>query len=239
LEGEKEMGRALAKGYRDDEYYTTEATAIQFFEKIVKPSGILEHKTLLMPFSKLDQPLFQIAKKYHDNVIAFNGDYELWQKVSTYQDVAVVDNPPFSLSVKIEQFYFECDIPFLLFRSAVSYPKFIYNKIGGGVIYENSRQGIKFAWGIGKHIQGDEYIEKHYPNLLDHLKAAGLLEKRVPVGFSFFKTGYDFKIKTVSFDGLQYPGKKDIFVYLSRGVFNENSRMWVDASDGRVHILSE
>lgn len=139
----------LAKTYRDDEYYTTKETAKKFFELVVKPSGILKHKTLLMPFTTLESPLYIIATQYHDHIIAFTGDMDLWKKIEEYEDVAVVDNPPFSLSTPIEKYYFSKDIPFVLFRSAVSYPKFIYKQDKAGIIYENSTNGITFSWGRG------------------------------------------------------------------------------------------
>ncbi|MFS1133981.1 hypothetical protein [Enterococcus hirae] len=229
---------ALAKTYRDDEYYTTKEAAEKFFELVVKPSGILKHKTLLMPFTTLESPLYIVATQYHDHIITFTGDMDLWKKVEEYEDVAVVDNPPFSLSAPIEKYYFEKDIPFVLFKSAVTYPRLIYKQDKAGVIYENSKNGITFSWGIGKHIEGDEYIRNHYPNLIDNLKAAGILEKRVPVGFSFYQTDYQFKVKTVTFSELNYPIKKDCYMYLNNGVFDENTKMWKDEKDGRIHLLS-
>lgn len=229
---------ALAKTYRDDEYYTTKETAKNFFELVVKPSGILKHKTLLMPFTTLESPLYIVATQYHDHIITFTGDMDLWKKEGDYEDVAVVDNPPFSLSTSIEKYYFENDIPFVLFRRAVSYPKFIYKKYKAGIIYENSANGVAFSWGIGKHIEGDEYIRRKYPNLVDNLKAAGALRKCIPIGFSFYKTDYRFKVKTVTFSELKYPKKKDCFVYLNHGVFDENTKIWIDEKDKRIHFLS-
>lgn len=228
----------LAKTYRDDEYYTKKETAEKFFELVVEPSGILKHKTLLMPFTTLESPLYIVATQYHDHIITFTGDMDLWKSVDDYEDVAVVDNPPFSLSASIEKFYFEKDIPFILFRSAMAYPTFIYRQDKSEIIYENSKQGTVFSWGIGKHIKEDDYIRYKYPNLIDNLKAAGVLEKHVPVGFSFYKTDYQFKVKTVTFSELKYPIKKDCFIYLNRGVFDENSKIWIDEKDKRVHVLS-
>ncbi|EME7167292.1 hypothetical protein O2S95_002404 [Enterococcus faecium] len=229
---------ALTKTYRDDEYYTTKETAEKFFELVVKPSGILKHKTLLMPFTTLESPLYIVATQYHDHIITFTGDMDLWKKVEEYEDVAVVDNPPFSLSASIEKCYFTKDIPFVLFKSAVTYPRLIYKQDRAGIIYENGTNGVTFSWGIGKHIEGDEYIRKKYPNLVDNLKAAGILEKHVPVGFSFYQTDYQFKVKTVTFSELNYPIKKDRYMYLNNGVFDENTKMWKDEKDGRIHLLS-
>lgn len=229
---------ALAKTYRDDEYYTTKKTAEKFFELIVAPSGILKHKTLLMPFTTLESPLYIVATQYHDHIIAFTGDMDLWKKIEEYEDVAVVDNPPFSLSTPIEKYYFSKDIPFVLFRSAVAYPKFIYKQDKAGIIYENSTNGVAFSWGIGKHIEGDEYIRMKYPNLVDNLKAVGALRKCIPIGFSFYKTDYRFKVKTVTFSKLKYPIKKDCYMYLNRGVFDEDTKIWIDEKDGRIHLLS-
>ncbi|HGF8364559.1 TPA: hypothetical protein QFF28_000250, partial [Enterococcus faecium] len=209
-----------------------------FFKLVVEPSGILKHKTLLMPFTTLESPLYIVATQYHDHIITFTGDMDLWKKVEEYEDVAVVDNPPFSLSTSIEKYYFEKDIPFVLFRSSVSYPYFIYRKDGTGVIYEDSANGITFSWGIGKYIEGDEYIRKKYPNLIDNLKAVGALEKCIPIGFSFYKTDYQFKVKTVTFSELKYPIKKDCYIYLNRGVFDEDTKIWIDDKDKRIHLLS-
>lgn len=231
---------ALAKTYRDDEYYTTKETAKKFFELVVKPSGILKHKTLLMPFTTLESPLYIVATQYHDHIITFTGDMDLWKKAGDYEDVAVVDNPPFSLSTSIEKYYFKKDIPFVLFRSAFGYPKLIYKQDRAGIIYENGTNGVTFSWGIGKHIEGDEYIRKKYPNLVDNLKAAGILEKCVPIGFSFYKTDYRFKVKTVTFSELKYPINKDCCLFLNNGVFDENTKIWIDEKDKRkkIHLLS-
>lgn len=229
---------ALAKTYRDDEYYTTKETAEKFFELVVKPSGILKHKTLLMPFTTLKNPLYIVATQYHDHIIVFTGDMDLWKKAGDYEDVAVVDNPPFSLSTPIEKYYFSKDIPFVLFRSAVTYPKFIYKQDKAGITYENSANGITFSWGIDKLIEGDEYIRNNYPNLIDNLKVVGTLRKCIPIGFSFYKTDYQFKVKTVTFSELKYPIKKDLYFYLNRGVFDENTKMWIDEKDKRMHLLS-
>ena len=228
---------ALAKSYRDDEYYTTKEIAEKFFKLVVEPSGILKHKTLLMPFTTLESPLYTVATQYH-NIVTFDGDMNLWKKVEDYEDIAVVDNPPFSLSSQIEKYYFEKNIPFILFRSAMSYPAFIYKQNKSGIIYENSKKGAVFSWGIGKHIKEDDYIRYKYPNLIDNLKAAGVLEKHIPVAFSFYKTDYQFKVKTVTFSELKYPKKKDCYIYLNRGVFDENSKIWIDEKDNRVHVLS-
>lgn len=228
----------IAKTYRDDEYYKTEEAATKFFELVVAPSGILKHKVLLMPFTTIESPLYTVATQYHNNIITFTGDMDLWKWAIDYEDIAVVDNPPFSLSAQIENYYFDRNIPFILFRSAVSYPKLIFKQSNAGVIYENSKSGITFDWGIGKHIQGDEYIKDNYPNLIDNLKAAGVLEKAIPVGFSFYLTNYKFKIKTITFEKVQYPKKKELFMYLNRGVFDENTKMWIDKEDGRIHLLS-
>ncbi|MGC4707225.1 hypothetical protein ACOY2N_10575 [Enterococcus faecium] len=228
----------IAKSYRDDEYYTTKETAEKFFELVVKPSGILKHKTLLMPFTTLESPLYIVATQYHDHIITFTGDMDLWKKAGDYEDVAVVDNPPFSLSASIEKYYFEKDIPFVLFRSAVSYPKFIYKQDKAGIIYENSVNGVAFSWGIGKYIEGDEYIRKKYPNLIDNVKAVGALRKRIPIGFSFYQTDYQFKVKTITFSVLKYPIKKDCCIYLNRGIFDENTKIWIDEKDKRIHLLS-
>lgn len=231
---------ALAKPYRDDEYYTTKETAEKFFKLVVEPSGILKHGTLLMPFTTLESPLYIVATQYHDHIITFTGDIDLWKKVEEYEDVAVVDNPPFSLSASIEKHYFEKGIPFVLFRSAFGYPKLIYKQDRAGIIYENGTNGVTFSWGIGKHIEGDEYIRKKYPNLVDNLKAAGILEKCVPIGFSFYKTDYRFKVKTVTFSELKYPINKDCCLYLNNGVFDENTKIWIDEKDKRkkIHLLS-
>lgn len=228
----------FAKPYRDDEYYTTKKTAEKFFELIVAPSGILKHKTLLMPFTTLESPLYIVATQYHDHIITFTGDMDLWKKIEEYEDVAVVDNPPFSLSTTIEKYYFSKDIPFVLFRSAVIYPKFIYKQDKAGIIYENSTNGVAFSWGIGKHIEGDEYIRMKYPNLVDNLKAVGALRKCIPIGFSFYGTDYRFKVKTVTFSKLKYPIKKDHYMYLNQGVFDEDTKIWLDEKDGRIHLLS-
>ena len=177
----------LSKSYRDDEYYTTENAAEKFINLVVKPSGILKHETILMPFSCEGCPLYEAVKKEHDKVVCYDLDMSLWKQTDLFQDVAVVDNPPFSLSAKVEQEYFDKNVPFVLFRSSVSYPKFIFKKEDAGIIYENSKKGVNFSWGLGKHIQGDEYIRENYPNLLDNMKASGLLEKKIPVGFSFFQ----------------------------------------------------
>lgn len=212
--------------------------AEKFFKLVVLPSGILKHSKIVMPFSSIESPLYQTARKYHKNVVAFNGDFDFWKRVKDYEDAAVVDNPPFSMSAKIEQKYFDDDVPFLLFRSAVSYPKFIYNKERAGVIYENSRKGTIFSWGIGRYISRDQYIKENYPNLIDNLKAVGALEKYVPVGFSFYLTNYAFKVNTVTFSELIYPKKKDIFCYLCHGVFDESTKIQVKAEDGRLHLMS-
>lgn len=228
----------IAKTYSDDEYYTTEEAAASFFELIVKPSGLLRNKTLLMPFTTTNTPLHEAAKKYHNNIVVFDGDMDLWTKAKLYDDVAVIDNPPFSLSAKVEQFYIDNDIPFVLFRSAVSYPKFIYATDGAGVIYENSKLGVMFQWGFARQIHGDKYIEENYPNLLDTLKHHRVLEKRVPVGFSFYLTDYDFKIKAVTFDEFVYPTKKDCYIYMTTGVFDEHTEVYIDKEDGRIHAIS-
>ncbi len=189
------MRQLLSKKYRDDEYYTTQEAAEKFFQKVVAPSGILKHKTIIMPFTKAGTPLHEAAEQYHGNVIAFNGDTEMWQQVNSYDDAAVIDNPPFSLSTKIEQFYINENVPFVIFRSAVSYPLFIYREEHAGVIYEDSRRGVQFDWGFAEHIAHDKYIHSHYPNLIDNLKEKGILSKSVPVGFSFYLVDYQFKIK--------------------------------------------
>jgi hypothetical protein len=233
------VGNKISKAYRDDEYYTTKEGAMSFFKQVVLPSNILKHKIIAMPFSKADSPLRMVASRFCDHIIFYQGNRNLWQEVATYEDVAVVDNPPFSLSAKIEHFYFEHEIPFILFRSAVAYPKFIYEKLRAGVIFENSAKGVQFNWGVAAHIKGDDYIEQHYPNLIDNLKATGVLAKRIPIGFSFYQTAYDFKIKTVNFDGkLRYPKKKEIFMYFNRGVFNSKSRLYV-GDEGRIHGISD
>lgn len=230
---------ALAKTYSDDEYYTSEETAVQFFEKVVKPSGILKHKTLLMPFTGKDAPLHRVAERYHNHIIYFEDDKTLWERAATFEDAAVIDNPPFSLSVQIESRYIEEGIPFVLFRSAVSYPKFLFKAENAGIIYENNRfKGVEFEWGFAHHIAQDEHIKKHYPNLLHNLKHHGILAKRVPIGFSFYLTDYDFKIKTVAFGELVYPRKADQFVYLNTGVFDETTKIYIDEEDGRVHAFS-
>ncbi|NSV20218.1 hypothetical protein HRH24_12755 [Enterococcus faecalis] len=228
----------IAKTYRDDEYYTTEEAATKFFELVVVPSGILKHKVLLMPFTTIESPLYTVATQYHNNIITFTGDMDLWKWAIDYEDIAVVDNPPFSLSAQIENYYFDRNIPFILFRSAVTYPKFIYKQDKAGIIYENSANGVTFSWGIGKYIDGDEYIKRTYPNLIDNLKTAGVLEKVIPVGFSFYLTDYTFKVKTVTFGKVQYPEKKDRTIYVSSGVFDENTKIWIDEEDGRIHLLS-
>lgn len=92
----------IAKTYRDDEYYTTEEAATKFFELVVAPSGILKHKVLLMPFTTIESPLYTVATQYHNNIITFTGDMDLWKWAIDYEDIAVVDNPPFSLSAQIE-----------------------------------------------------------------------------------------------------------------------------------------
>ncbi len=191
-----------------------------------------------MPFSNSESPLYNVATKYHENVVPFEGNHESWLLLDNYQDVAVVDNPPFSMSAKIEQTYFDKRIPFVLFRSAVAYPKFIFKTKRAGVIYENSAKGVDFVWGLEKHIKNDSYITENYPNIIDNIKAMGGLEKRIPVGFSFYKTNYDFKVKTVTFSRLKYPSKKDIFLYFNRGVFDESSTIYEDEEDGRIHIIS-
>lgn len=228
----------LAKPYRDDEYYTTKETAEKFFKLVVEPSGILKHKTLLMPFTTLESPLYIVATQCHDHIITFAGDIDLWKRVEDYEDVAVVDNPPFSLSSQIEKYYFEKHIPFVLFRSAMTYPTFVYKQDRAGVIYENGKSGIAFSWGIGKYIECDEYISNKYPNLINNLKVVGALEKCIPIGFSFYKTDYQFKVKTVTFSELKYPIKKECHVYLNRGVFDEKTKMWIDNKDKRIHLLS-
>lgn len=81
-------------------------------------------------------------------------------------------------------------------------------------------------------------IRNNYPNLLDNLKAVGALRKCIPIGFSFYKTDYQFKVKTVTFSELKYPIKKDCYIYLNRGVFDENTKMWIDEKDKRIHLLS-
>ncbi|GAB2022078.1 hypothetical protein RyT2_11520 [Pseudolactococcus yaeyamensis] len=241
-ESVSKMGKVIkkiSKGYRDDEYYTTKESAISFFKKIVLPSNILKHKIIAMPFSKADSPLGMVASRFHDNIVFYRDNQDLWQEVAAYEDVAVIDNPPFSLSAKIERFYFEHEIPFVLFRSAVAYPKFIYEKLRAGIIYENSAKGVQFNWGVAAHIKGDDYIEQHYPNLIDNLKATGVLAKRIPIAFSFYQTAYDFKINTVNFDGgMRYPKKKDIFMYFNRGVFNSNRQLYL-GDDGRIHGISD
>ncbi|EUJ59544.1 hypothetical protein [Listeria fleischmannii] len=228
----------MRKNNNDDEYYTSEENAVSFFEKVVKPSGILKHKTILMPFSERGTPLQRVAERYHSHVICFEGDRDLWKQAESFEDVAVLDNPPFSLSVRIESHYIAEDVPFILFRSAVSYPKFLFKVENAGVIYENSKRGVRFEWGFAHHIAQDKHVQKHYPNLLDNLKHHDILEKNVPVGFSFYLTEYTFKIKTVSFGELCYPKKGDISFYLNRGVFDENSHMYID-DFGRIHFISE
>lgn len=228
----------LAKTYRDDEYYTTKENAEKFFELVVKLSGILKHRTIVMPFSSNESQLYKVATRYHNNVIHFEGDFDLWKNVTKYVDVAVIDNPPFSMSSRIEQLYFKQNVPFILFRSAIIYPKFIANKDSAGVIYENSQNGVTFEWGFTKHIKHDDYIKNKYPNLLDNLKSVGALNKNIPTAFSFYKTDYKFKVKTITFSELRYPRKKDVYVYLNRGVFDENTQIWIDEKDGRIHLLS-
>ena len=190
----------IAKTYSDDEYYTTKEAAEKFVELVVLPSGILKHKTILMPFSSEGCPLHEAVKSIHENVVCFDGNLEMWKHTDDYEDVGVIDNPPFSLSAKVEQAYFDKGVPFVMFRSAVSYPKFIFKQDGAGVIYENSKKGVRFSWGLGKHINDDEYINVNYPNLIDNLKAVGMLEKCIPVGFSYHLTDYEFKVSTVSFE---------------------------------------
>lgn len=228
----------LSKSYSDDEYYTTEDTAEKFMDLVVKPSGILEHETILMPFSSEGCPLYEAVKKEHNNIVCYDSDMSLWKQTDLFQDVAVIDNPPFSLSAKVEQEYFDKDIPFILFRSSISYPKFIFKKENAGIIYENSKKGVRFSWGLGKHIQGDKYIQDNYPNLVDNMKASGLLDKRIPVGFSFFKTNYKQKVSTVTFDKVIYPNKKEQFVYVQRGVYDSNTTIFIDDEDGRVKLIS-
>lgn len=234
----KEVIYIISKKYADDEYYTSEQTAASFFELVVKPSGILRHKTILMPFTSEDTPLHAEAKKWHNNIVFFEGDKTLWEKASTYADVAVIDNPPFSLSATIEKKYISENIPFILFRSAVSYPKFILNSEHAGVIYESSKKGVKFNWGFAHHISGDEYVSNKYPNLIDMLKRYNILEKEVPVGFSFNLTDYKFKVKSVTFTKFNYPRKSDLYMYVSGGVYDEKSKVYVDEKDGRVHLIS-
>lgn len=228
----------LSKTYSDDEYYTTEDAAKKFVDLVVVPSGILNHKIILMPFSNSECPLYKSVSLVHDNIICFEGDQTLWLKTSEFKDVAVIDNPPFSLSAKVEKEYFEKGVPFVLFRSSVSYPKFIFKQEYAGIIYENSRRGVRFSWGLGKHIQGDNYIKDHYPNLIDNMIANDMLYKHVPIGFSFFKTDYNQKVGTVTFDKLIYPKKKEQFVYVQRGVYDRNTKIYVDDEDGRVKIIS-
>ena len=228
----------IAKSYSDDEYYTTKEAAEKFVELVVLPSGILKHKTILMPFSSEGCPLHEAVKSIHENVICFDGNLEMWKITDNYEDVAVVDNPPFSLSAKVEQEYFDKGVPFVLFRSAVSYPKFIFNQVGAGVIYENSKKGVRFSWGLGKHIQGDKYIQDNYPNLIDNLKSVRLLEKSIPVGFSYYLTDFEFKVSTVSFEKAVYHNKKSVFMYLNRGVFDKDTEMYIDDEDGRVKLIS-
>ncbi|MBC1615458.1 hypothetical protein HB904_04630 [Listeria booriae] len=228
----------IAKTYSDDEYYTSEETAISFFEKVVLPSGILSHKTILMPFTVEGTPLHDVGKRYHDNIVSFDGNKSMWQAVERYEDVAVIDNPPFSLSAEIERTYIDKKIPFILFRSAVSYPKFILRADRAGVVYENSKAGVEFNWGFASHISDDEHIKQHYPNLLDMLSHHGILRKKVPVGFSFNLVDYNFKIKSVTFDTITYPNKKDVYIYLNHGVFDERSDLYISEKDGRVHATS-
>lgn len=228
----------ITKSYSDDEYYTTKEAAKKFVEIVILPSGILKHKTILKPFSSEGCPLHEAVKSIHENVVCFDGNLEMWKYTDDYEDVGVIDNPPFSLSVKVEQYYFYKGVPFVLFRSAVSYPKCIFNQDGAGVIYENSKKGVRFSWGIGKHIQGDKYIQGNYPNLIDNLKSAGLLEKSIPVGFSYYLTDFEFKVSTVSFEKVIYPKKKLLVVYLNNGVFDKDTEMYIDGEDGRVKLIS-
>ncbi|OTN83701.1 hypothetical protein A5819_003470 [Enterococcus sp. 7E2_DIV0204] len=226
-----------AKKYRDDEYYTTKEAAMKFFDLVVVPSGILKHKTIVMPFSSEESELYIVAKEYHQNVVPFTGDTDLWQQIDKYNDVAVVDNPPFSLSVLIEKEYIESNIPFILFRSAVTYPIFLFQSENAGIIYHNGEDEIQFEWGFAKYIIGDKYIAEQYPNLLDNLKHHGILQKKVPVGFSFFKTDYDFKINTITFNKLKYPNKKDKYMFMTQGVYDDKTKLEIK-DDGRVHCTS-
>ncbi|HFK0549861.1 TPA: hypothetical protein ACGX73_001635 [Listeria monocytogenes] len=228
----------ITKNYNDDEYYTTEQTATSFFELVVKPSGILKHKTILMPFTAENTALHIVAKRFHTNIIVFENDKNLWEKAVNFDDVAVIDNPPFSMSAIIEKKYIEEKIPFILFRSAVSYPIFILRSRNAGVIYENSKKAVRFNWGFAHHISRDEYIKQNYPNLIDILKHHNILEKRIPIGFSFHLTDYDFKVKSITFDAFVYPQKKDFHLYVSSGVYDENSKIYFNEKDGRVHIES-
>ncbi|MFQ3565272.1 hypothetical protein [Pseudolactococcus paracarnosus] len=65
-----------------------------------------------------------------------------------------------------------------------------------------------------------------------------MLYKHVPIEFSFFKTDYNQKVGTVTFDKLIYPKKKEQFVYVQRGVYDRNTKIYVDDEDGRVKIIS-
>ena len=228
----------IAKSYSDDEYYTTKEAAKKFVEIVILPSGILKHKTILMPFSSEGCPLHEAVKSIHKNVVCFDGNLEMWKHTDDYEDVGVIDNPPFSLSAKVEQAYFDKGVPFVMFRSAVTYPKFIFKQDAAGIIYENSKKGVRFSWGLGKHIQGDRYIQDNYPNLIDNLKSAGLLEKSIPIGFSYYLTDFEFKVSTVSFEKVIYPKKKSLFMYLNRGVFGKDTEMYLDEEDGRVKLIS-
>ncbi|MBC1831959.1 hypothetical protein HCA41_04670 [Listeria seeligeri] len=228
----------ISKRYSDDEYYTSEKTAASFFKLVVKPSGILRHKTILMPFTSENTPLHLEAKKWHNNIVVFEGDKNLWENATTYADAAVIDNPPFSLSATIEKKYISKNIPFILFRSTVSYPKFILNSENAGVIYENSRKGVAFNWGFAYYINGDDYIKNNYPNLLDILKHHNILEKYVPIGFSFNLTNYGFKVKSVTFDEFVFPKNSNFHLYVSSGIYDESSKVYIDEKDGRVHLIS-
>lgn len=78
-----------------------------------------------MPFTVEDTRLYDVGKRYHDNIVTFNGNKSMWRGGVRYEDATVIDNPPFSLSAEIEL---------------------------TGMIYENSKSGIEFNGGFAMHI---------------------------------------------------------------------------------------
>ncbi|WP_222705730.1 hypothetical protein, partial [Listeria monocytogenes] len=65
-----------------------------------------------------------------------------------------------------------------------------------------------------------------------------ILEKYVPIGFSFNLTNYGFKVKSVTFDEFVFPKNSNFHLYVSSGIYDESSKVYIDEKDGRVHLIS-